>query len=742
VSNIWDRERLLRSTIIAGLAAAGLAISPSYAQSANDEGESAGDEEVIVVTGSLIRRSEFTSAAPIQVINAEIATLEGLVDPAEMLQGASVAAGSFQLNNQFGGFVVEGGTGVNSISLRGLGAQRSLVLVNGHRPGPAGTRGQVGSFDLNVIPSSIVQRFEILKDGASSIYGSDAVAGVVNVITRRQIDRPEITVSTNVPLAGGGETYGISGAYGLNFSRGSIVLAGEYQLRESLDIGDREFLRCPQDLVRDSAGGSIIDREDRSILAGTPLAGCNNIYFNTAIDALFGDRYIPDPDGGSAGSPVPGYRPRANGRYDDGPGAQAYYEDVLNDARVLSTDAINRQERTSFYASSDFSFDFLGGVDWSSDLLFTRRETESDGWRQFFPLIGGAVAAALVHPSYGYANDPGYNPPLWLSQPVTIWPSNSRIKVDYVSFNTSLDGTFGSGLGFLSGWNWTTSAQYSRSEGTYEGNGIRASTSGDVQFDDNSPVYDPFSASFLSGNYSQAIYDHLTVNTVGTTVYEQTVLGAVATGDLFDLPAGTVGAAVGVEYRTFSIDDQPDLAAQNGDLWGSSSALVTQGDDSVREAFVEVEVPLIAGQPLFESLTANVSARIFDYDSAGSDSVWKAGLNCRSPRLSVCVVRRVHPIVLQHCMNSSWATRQRSWVRLQSTLVSIGVTAPAPISAPIVRRPAFRTITLALVRRRQSSPVVALVCLSRKRRRPVRSASSIRLSALPSASRLITSRSK
>ncbi len=627
VSNIWDRERLLRSTIIAGLAAAGLAISPSYAQSANDEDESSSDQEVVVVTGSLIRRSEFTSISPIQVVNAEIATLEGLVDPAEMLQGASVASGSVQLNNQFGGYVVEGGVGVNSISLRGLGAQRSLVLVNGNRPGPAGTRGQVGSFDLNVIPSSIVQRFEILKDGASSIYGSDAVAGVVNVITRRQIDRPEITVTLNAPLAGGAETYGISGAYGFNFDRGSIVLGAEYQLRESLQIGDREYLRCPQDLVRSSPTGDIIDREDRSILAGTELAGCNNIYANTIIDAFFGDRYIPDPDGLSGASPIPGYRPRANGRYDD-PAGEAYYEDVLNDERALSQDAINRQERMSLYASADYSLDFLGGVDWQSDLLFTRRSTESNGWRQFFPLIGGATAAVWTGSTgYRYDNDPTYDGPLQLSQPVALWASNSRIDVDYISFNTGFDGAFGSGMGFLSDWSWALDMQYSRSEGTYEGNGILASNSGDVQFDDNSPVYDPFSAEFLSGNYSQAVYDHLTVNTVGETIYEQTVFKAIATGELFDLPAGAVAMAIGAEHRTFSIDDTPDQAAQDGDLWGSSSAQVTRGEDSVNEIFAEVEVPLIAGVPFIESFTVNGSARVFDYDSAGSDSVWKIGAN-------------------------------------------------------------------------------------------------------------------
>ena len=94
MSNFWERERLLRSTILAGFAAAGLAISPAYAQ--DEEEDESSDEEVIVVTGSLLRRSEFTSVAPIQVVTAEVATLEGLVDAAEMLQTASVASGSFQ----------------------------------------------------------------------------------------------------------------------------------------------------------------------------------------------------------------------------------------------------------------------------------------------------------------------------------------------------------------------------------------------------------------------------------------------------------------------------------------------------------------------------------------------------------------------------------------------------------------------------------------------------------------------
>jgi iron complex outermembrane receptor protein len=105
------------------------------------------------------------------------------------------------------------------------------------------------------------------------------------------------------------------------------------------------------------------------------------------------------------------------------------------------------------------------------------------------------------------------------------------------------------------------------------------------------------------------------------------VISAAATGDIFDLPAGPVGLAVGAEYRYFSLDDQPGENSQSGNSWGLSSAGQTKGDDNVSELFAEIEVPLLAGVPFAEYVTLNASARAFDYDSAGSDHVWKAGLN-------------------------------------------------------------------------------------------------------------------
>lgn len=589
----------------------------------------ASGDDTIIVTGSRLRRDEFSSASPIQVLNAESASLEGLIDTADIIQGSSIAAGSVQFNNQFGGFVVEGGTGINSISLRGLGAQRSLVLLNGRRPGPSGTRGQVGAFDLNVIPTSIIQRVEILKDGASSVYGSDAVAGVVNVITRTSVEEPELNFQYNQPLEGGGEQFSINGAYGLNFDTGSIALAAEYNLQEDLSLGDREYLGCQQDYIYDASTGERIDREDRSILAGSKNGGCQGLYHNTIIDAAFGTRYIPSPDGVTVG-PLAGYRPRANGTYDDGDGIPAFYEDVLYHPLVGRSDAINRNERFSLYGVADFDFDVLGGVKWVNEALFTRRETTAEGSRQFFPLIGGANTENLFggFTGYVYANDPAYeNPFLSVLQPVAPYPSDTEVVVDYYNFASQLDGGFGS-TGFLSDWTWTLSGVYSYSDGEYTNkNQIFNDLSGDVRFDADAPMYDPFSNAFLSGNYGDDFYDLIGGDVTGNTIYEQWTATGYVTGPLFTLPAGDVGVVLGAEYRDFSIEDTPSQQSQDGNLWGFTSAQVTEGDDNVAEAFGEIEVPVLAGLPGFEELTFSAAGRVFDYESTGSGEVWEVGFN-------------------------------------------------------------------------------------------------------------------
>lgn len=616
------------------------AVTPIPTATPVTEGESRQDK--ITVTGSLLGRNEYTSSSPIQVITADTATLEGLIDTAAILQSSSVASGSTQINGNFGGFVVEGGTGVNTISLRGLGAQRSLVLFNGRRLGPAGTQGQVGAVDLNVIPDAVINRIEILKDGASSIYGSDAVAGVVNVITRRSIDAPELNFTASKPFKSGGESYGVDGAFGLNFDAGSIVASLSYEKFEPLEQGQRSFLGCPQDYIF-----SPDDATRRDLLDTRPDGEARDGYlcFN-ALSQVFDDR-----NGGRRwvfDNALGGFRPRAAG-------VAGLSETPSYDSREDSTSIIPETERASIYLTADYDF---GPAAFFADVLFNKRKTEQADWRQFFP---------FQSPS-NPTNPTGSG----FARPIVLIPFDTSVEIDYFSATAGLRGDFGS-TGYLSTWDWELAGVYSKSDGTYTRDTVPVNHVVDNNqgsrpvarniFDATSPqgfrceyptdessaaytaalrngttppalVYvacpvniDYFTRDFIYGNFSDAEAGFLLAKDTGNTIYDQTTVSGLVRGELFKLPAGPVGIAVGAEYREFSINDTPGFYSANNLQWGLSSAVQTEGSDKVTEVFTEIEVPLLAGQPLFEDLTLNVSGRYFDYDSYGSDSVYKGGIN-------------------------------------------------------------------------------------------------------------------
>ncbi len=648
-------KRLFRRSVFGGVALSALLFSAnSYAQETDAADTTADDavetvstepaerearQEKITVTGSLLARDEFSSSSPIQVITAEVATLEGLVDTAALLQGSSLASGSTQLNNTFQNFVTNGGIGAQTIDLRGCGDTRTLVLIDGKRPGASGTRGSIAALDLNTIPQSIISRVEILKDGASTIYGSDAVCGVVNIITRDSVDKPEINFFASRPFDSGGEQYSISGAMGFDLGdNANFTLSAEYRLDEELDTSERAYLDCPRDYVRDPNDGSLIDRLNFSATATDPNVACQNLYHNTAIDLFSGQRLVPTPGGGTVptifGGSIPGYRPRvgtgiaANG--------QRYFEDILDAPFLDNEDFFPHNENISIFGTADVD---LAGMAWDTEVMYSQRKTEVEGWRQFFPVVGSADTPFGYIPAYGYISDPTYSNSMEsLVQIVAPFPTYDSVQVDYYYVSSSLSGGFTPG--FLDKWSWKVDGSYSRGEGSYSGNEILTSKSGDWSYDGVAdtdgdgnpdlvapPSIDFLDPAILSGANVDALVAAIGGYQTGNTVYEQTTFTGVMQGELFQLPAGAVGIGFGAEYREFSIDDQPGALTQSGDIWGSSTAGPTVGTNNVTEVFAELGVPLLKGVPFAEDVELSASIRGFDYEIGGSDSIYKLGLN-------------------------------------------------------------------------------------------------------------------
>ena len=190
--------------------------------------------EEITVTGSRIKSAESLSPAPVVVLSSDEIKARGLTSIGDVLQTLTVQsnATNTQSNN--------GGDGSTRINLRGLGSNRTLVLVNGRRFVPGGT-GANSSVDLNSIPASIIERVEVLKDGASAVYGSDAIGGVVNIITRTEMEKVEIDYYEGISGAGDGEVRDLSITAGLQSEKGHILFSAGYHNRKPVWTGDRSF---------------------------------------------------------------------------------------------------------------------------------------------------------------------------------------------------------------------------------------------------------------------------------------------------------------------------------------------------------------------------------------------------------------------------------------------------------------------------------------------------------------------
>lgn len=642
---MW-RNALLRTSVLTGVLSMALA-APAVAQDATtqDQNPAPADAEAqqdsqssqatevdeIVVTGSRIRRSEFNSASPIQVITKEVSTQAGLVSTAEIIQGSTVASGSQQLNSLFSGFVTDGGPGIQSVSLRGLGANRTLVLLNGRRLAPAGAGGTVGAgADLNVLPSGILQRVEVLKDGASSVYGSDAVAGVVNAITTTNFNGLEMGAYQSVPEHGGGEQTSIDLTWGKQFDRGNFLVGLEYQEQQKLLYKDRDWADCGYDNLTDPDTGESLDFTNadgsRKCVSGT---------WHGFIQTPFG--YLAPSAGDAAFGFVEGYRELQVDDYGTGGIDETSYDGPFDDERSLIFPT-RRLTATAFF---NHDLDVLGGSEFYSEFLYNNRTSSQVTAGQFFPTVGYDDPR---NPGRVIVDETGY--PTAYAQAVPVAPIRyeDEQEVDYVRAVAGVRGDFTSGP--MTGWNWDLSYMFSGSYADYSGNRLladRVANALDVVSDGdggymcadatavaNGCVPLPiFEERFLSGGIlSDAERDYVYSQEDGHTEFTSHLINGSVTGDLFQLPSGPLAAAFGFELRKDSIDDQPSANAQIGNIYGYTSASATVGEEQVYEVFGELEAPLINNVRFIEDLTLSTSARYTKYKETGyEDTTYKVGLN-------------------------------------------------------------------------------------------------------------------
>ncbi|MCJ7589841.1 MAG: TonB-dependent receptor plug domain-containing protein, partial [Woeseiaceae bacterium] len=263
-----------------------------------------GDEklaEEIVVTGSRLKRDTYSSISPLQIITSEISREVGLIDAANILQESGASSGQ-QIDLTFNGFVLDNGPGSSTVNLRGLGEARTLVLVNGRRLAPAGVEGAPFAANLNQIPASLVQQYDLLLDGASSVYGSDAIAGVANIILRKDFDGFEVEGFSRNPQHGGGVENTLSVVWGKNFDRGFIGFGAEYQKSDNVTLEDRPWTAgCDKNYEIDENGQFRQDEQFYPNVYGMPWDECRLGLLAARVSVPFSGSIYATPGASNGG---------------------------------------------------------------------------------------------------------------------------------------------------------------------------------------------------------------------------------------------------------------------------------------------------------------------------------------------------------------------------------------------------------------------------------------------------------
>ncbi|WP_149193462.1 TonB-dependent receptor [Luteimonas suaedae] len=565
---------------IAALTTAGVP-SAAFAQTIDDRADAseAATLETVTVTGSHIKRAAISGVGPVTVIDAEAIERSGVTSVETLLQRLPASAGFG--GNQTNAYWADNGYGTAQINLRGLGINRTLVLLNGRRMVNGGT-GANSSVDLNTIPVALIERIEVLKDGASAIYGADALAGVVNIITKRDFEGVEASVRYGQTTKGDGEEGAADLVWGTTGERGSLVAAISYSESREVNMADRQ--PCG---LGESDGRLVCVGSSATIGGRAVLADGSSVNFNQ------------DPDG-------------------DGDFYEPYSPDKHNFNSNPYLNAVNPIKRLSFSAFGHLALS--DDVRLFTELMASNRRSDQLATAGSLGLYR-PVEIAADHPTNPTGQD-------LLLQRRRLMEAGTRDffqDVDTFRVVAGLEGRFGIG------WDWSVALNWGRNTGV-DGSTNVANLDRVDQTLDRSVCSDAPGAAIPCGDYlgygdlSREVLDYILFTTRDTGGNEQKSFTANLSGQVFELPAGWVGVAAGVEVREERGWRDPDQLTVLG-IANSNQQDPIDGEYLAKEAFAEVAIPLLQSRLLAESLTLNAAVRHSDYDLFGADTNYKIGLD-------------------------------------------------------------------------------------------------------------------
>ncbi|RMG25939.1 MAG: TonB-dependent receptor, partial [Armatimonadetes bacterium] len=632
------------------------------------EEESSSQVEEIVVTGSRIRKSEFTSISPIQVINVDQARDLGVVSFDDILAvGSSVTSGVQFDTNIANNFVTTNGPGTSTISLRGLGADRTLVLINGRRFAPSGVGGAPSNPDTNLIPTLMIERVEVLLDGAGSVYGSDAVAGVVNVLLKKDFEGLMVDGITNITEHGGGFSARTGMIFGAQGERGGFTFAGEYFRQKELRVFDRPRIFtsrddgavCHRDLEINAETGKLAEDTCAGTIGSiavlpifTPAPGIISFSGAGPFGAFPAVRFKEGNVLNLFGVPIPNF---AFALLDED---QAPFRHGVNNFQ--EEQLIAPLERYTTYFNGHYRL--TDHVEVYAEAGYSNLRGSNDGGKQqIFPTIPGLVEQLDENGDVvGLVPNP-LNPFGQLGLPVTIVAfindtGNLRFEREQYRLFGGLRGDLGFlGVDWLGGWEYDLSAGYTRSLGVTATNVVledRLSLSlNTLQVDANgNPVcgrdLQGFTDFFgflddiecvpvnfftkdllVNRNLTPEERAWLIGETSTRTSIAESLISGYVTGDLpIEVPGGPVAAAFGFEWREDSFLSDGDTVREKGNGAGFFSEADSRGSVTQWELYGEVSIPLLKGKPLVHDLTLEAAGRFVNNEFFSSTAVWSVRL--------------------------------------------------------------------------------------------------------------------